>query len=242
VACGCCLFAGCGGGPQIKATSEYRAEALRGRRILLVPLAMSDELGDERTGIVLSVATRVEANKRACKEVAKDLEGYQVVCIDSEKSTRAEKLTELQRRFALEQPIAPTLLKGIASDFGADYALLFRPESVSSTHEVTRDKEFSEADQAASHVASGLLISPAGLLGLGTVHRPRTTTTSDTELSYTISGTLLDMRSAKVLKVGVNSGSEEKSVDRNLGYAEAPPAAPLLAGIIVDLAEALLAE
>jgi len=64
------LAVGCGGAPQVKTTPDFHPQALAHGRVLFVPLAVSQELGDERTGIMLSDETRAMASDSACKEVA----------------------------------------------------------------------------------------------------------------------------------------------------------------------------
>jgi hypothetical protein len=65
-------------------------------------------------------------------------------------------------------------------------------------------------------------------------------TKNETELTYILSGSLFDMQSSKLIKVGVHSGSDSRTVKHNLGFAEPPPVAPILEKIMVKLGEALL--
>lgn len=66
------VVAACGGGPQIKVMPDYRAHAAAGKKVFVVPLAVSDDLGDARTGIILSSETRATASLLACHEIASE--------------------------------------------------------------------------------------------------------------------------------------------------------------------------
>ena len=60
------LLTSCGASPQIKATPHYRDGALERGRVLFLPLAVSQALGDQRTGIILSDETRAIASEGPC--------------------------------------------------------------------------------------------------------------------------------------------------------------------------------
>jgi hypothetical protein len=66
------------------------------------------------------------------------------------------------------------------------------------------------------------------------------TTSSRTEITYTVSAALVELRTGKLLKVGVHSGSGSRNEEHYMGFAEAPPAVPILATIMSDLGDALL--
>src|SRR4051812_17918169 len=78
---------GCGGGPQVRATPDFHAGALQHGKVLFVPLAVSEELGDERTGIVLSDATRALASESACKNVVESVNDPALVCLARERAS-----------------------------------------------------------------------------------------------------------------------------------------------------------
>jgi hypothetical protein len=84
-------------------------------------------------------------------------------------------------------------------------------------------------------LATTTLVS--GLLAGSTAH---TVTFNETELSYIVSASLVDLQSGKLLRVGVHSGSAVREVRRNLGFAEPPPAAPILEDVMAELGEAVL--
>jgi hypothetical protein len=168
-----------------------------------------------------------------------------LVCPPLDAAKKPPDLNALELAFALDAPVPATLLNTLRETFHADYALLFRPENVSSSNQVDQRRPENPGVRAA-FVGVAAFISPGALLGslIGTAIRPRDEghTSNRTELSYTLSATLLDMRTGKVLKVGLNQGSAAQTVERNLGYAEAPPVAPLLQKIMVPLGEEMLAD
>lgn len=241
--------AACGGGPQVKATPNYTPKACEGQRVLLVPIAVSDDLGDRRTGVVLSDNARRVASEATCTQLAKSWSKGTLVCPPFDVTGKPAALSELERAFALDAPVPPTVWQTLRGGFQADYALLFRPENVSASNQVERDAPAKGDTAAAARgftVGVAALVSPAALVGalLGgaaaSERKPEATTSNRTELNYTLSATLLDMRSGNVLKVGVNQGSAKRDVPRNLGYAEPPPIAPLLEEIMVPLGERML--
>jgi hypothetical protein len=228
---------GCGAAPQVTVTPDYQEHALEGKRVVVVPLAVSDDLNDRRTGISLSAGTRRLASASACHKIAEAWSQGMLLC-PSESGGSGGTLAEIERLFALDQPIPESLWRDIRDNSRAEYALLFRPEGVSSSQEVEQGTRSSGGVVvigstpafATSALVSALLIS-------NSVHR---VTVNDTEVAYTLSASLVDVRTGKVLKVGVHSGSHSRTVERNLGYAEAPPAIPLLEEIMADLGTKVL--
>lgn len=67
-------------------------------------------------------------------------------------------------------------------------------------------------------------------------------TKNQTELSYTVSAWLVDTQTGKALKSGIHCDDESRTVKRNLGFAEAPAAEPLLTRILVELSEKMLED
>jgi hypothetical protein len=232
------LAGGCGGGPQVKATSDYRATALVGHRVLFVPLAVSDDLGDKRTGVVLSRGTCDLASASACGTASKSWSDGGLVCPEAKALKESTEVSETMQHFALDEPIPADLWRRLQGRFQADYALLFRPEGVSSS----KDVEHEYLTRKDRNQAVGLGAVSGGLLGavIASNRTEHSKTTSDAELSYTVSAALVDMRTGRLLKVGVNSGSASKTVHRDVGVAETPPAAPLLEKILTELAEEVL--
>jgi hypothetical protein len=232
-----CWVVGCGAAPQVKTTADYRPEALRGAHILVVPLAVSDELGDARTGMVLSDQARSDASDAACKTMVEAASEHTVVCADQTTVARSPALSELERLFALDQPIPAGVWESLRRESGAEKALLFRPESVSSSNDVSRSRQTSGMPIFGSY---GLLATTALVAAIADANNHHYDTKSTTELRYTVSASLVDMQSGALLKVGVHSGSDSRKVSRNMGFAEPPPAAPILEKIMVALGEKVL--
>ena len=225
---------GCGASPRVQTTADYQPAGIGAQRVAFVPLAVTDELGDDRTGIVLSDWTRGLASTRACERISQDREG-RVVCFGAPGVPRPPDLAEVERLFALDQPIPKHTWQKIRKASRADYALLFRPESVASSRSV--NQELRGVGILVLHSPTTAIVST--ILSAGMV---RQVTARDTEVAYTLSASLVDLRSGKVLKVGVHSGSDSREVTRDLGYAEPPPAAPILEEIMVDLGEEVLED
>jgi hypothetical protein len=222
----------CGSSPQIKTTPDYRAQALTGAKVLYVPLAVSSDIGDERTGIILSDKTRSLSGSAACHRTAEAWSGGKVVCFDQQPVSGSRDLADLQLRFAGDQPIPPELWQRLRQLSGAEHVLMFRPESVSSSHEVSQSKR--NRPDPAMVLMTGIIV--ASLVASEEIK----TTSASTEIEYTLSASLVDMRTGKLLKVGVHKGGGSRSEGRSLGFAEAPPAVPILESIMVELGEDVL--
>ncbi len=222
---------GCGG-PQIRATPDYHEHELAGAKVLFVPLSVTNELGDDRTGIILSDETRRLSGTGACRRTAEDWHDGRVVCFDQGPLAKSAELGELEKRFATDQPIPADLWRRLRELSGADHALMFRPESVSSSHDVSQDKS--------SHPDLGMVLLTGVIVASLVGSHETKKTSASTEIEYTLSASLVDMRTGKLLKVGVDSGSGSRREKRSLGYAEAPPAVPILESIMLELGDQVL--
>lgn len=224
--CFALLFTSCGASPRIWTSPEYQPHALGG--ILVAPLATSGELGDLRTGVILSDATRWTANAQACTNLAASLPDRHVVCLDIPTLARHPALSRIEHSFALDEPIATDTWWALRSSSGADLALLFRPENANSSQDVSH-RRFSRTAGSQNDVLS----CPDG---------PCLLTKNETELEYLISARLVDMRTGRTLRTGSYSDRASRTVPRNLGYAEPPPSEILLVRIMVKLGSSMLAD
>jgi hypothetical protein len=235
--CSSVMAAACGGGPQVQSTPNFRDDALKGSRVLFVPLAVSDDLGDKRTGIILSERTRAYASAAACAELAESWNDGSVVCLDARKAAEIPALGQLARHFALDEPVPEEVWRNVRDASGASHAVLFRPESVASS----RDTGYELKGPLTPLVHGGPMLATSALVavivGASTWKQVRV---NNTELTYTVSASLVDMRSGKLLRVGVHSGSDSHTTARDRGFAEAPPAAPILEEIMSGLGESVL--
>lgn len=229
---------GCGAAPQIRATPDYRNGLLAKSRVLFVPLAVSEALGDQRTGIILSDETRISASEGACSQIAASGDEAALVCLHAEQAAAEPAFTQVQLLFALDKPIPGEVWQRLRRTSRADFALMFRPEAVASSREVSQDVELRSPLLL---IGGGALLATTALVsGMAASATAHTVTTNETELSYTVSASLVDLRSGKLLKVGLHSRSDSRTVKHNFGYAEAPPAAPLLEKIMTELGVAVL--
>jgi hypothetical protein len=147
-------------------------------------------------------------------------------------------LGRVQRLFALDQPIPADVWQGLRAASKATHAILFRPEAVSSSREVSQSTELRSPILMIG--TGGLLATTALVSSLAAAGTARTVTSNETELNYVVSASLVDLRSGKLLRVGLHSGGASREVKRNLGFAEPPPAAPILEDIMVELGDAVL--
>lgn len=227
------VLVGCSSGPVVRTLPDYRSGSLRAKRVLFVRLAVSDDFEDARTGVMLSGRTRSGATREACARVAREWSVGTVVCPPADGD---QPISELERLFAKNETIPDRVLRTARARSNADLLLLFRPESVGATQEISQQKLNDDPFLGPSGTAI-----PTSVIVSGT-HAAPIHTTNETELTYTIAGWLIDLRTGKRLKSGTHSGSASNTVKHNSGFAVAPPAVPLLADIMTDLAEALLEE
>lgn len=231
--------AACAGGPRVKWTADYRPASLAGQRVLIVRLAASHDFVDERSGVTLSANTRSVASSRACARIAESWSELNVTCFDRVPLASSPAMAELERLFALDKPIPGSVWQSIREHFAAEYAILFRPESVASSRH--RATEIREIDVPS--MGTGMALATAELVLAIMAHATRkVAVVHSTSLQYTLSASLVDMRTGKLLQVGVHMDGAARQVERDLGFAEAPPAAPILEEIMVALAEEMLEE
>lgn len=221
------LLVCCSAGPRIWTFAGYKGRV--SRTVLIVPLATSSELGDQRTGVILSDSSRLTASLRSCKYLAESWRDGRIACSDAFAEDSA--LSQVEQRFALDQPITSAIWMALRQRTGADTALLFRPESASASHEVNRDRFFAPLKGSSSQndqmsCSSGTCVK----------------TENRTELAYVVSAELIDMGTGRVLRTGIYSDSASRTVPRNLGYAEAPPSEALLVRILVKLGMGMLTD
>src|SRR5688500_55956 len=105
------LVAGCARSPVVRTLPGFRESALNGKRVAFARLAVSDDLGDARTGIVMSARTRTLATRSACEAVSQTWDAGRVVCLLPDTGEPTGALLELERIYAQDRPIPPSLLK-----------------------------------------------------------------------------------------------------------------------------------
>lgn len=118
--------------------ARLRAAHFARKRVLFTRITVSDPLGDARTGIILSNAARTVAAAEACVRAAEAWERGTVLC---HSPAAREELTDVERQFAADQPIAGGVLAALRTRFGAEFALLFRPERVKATQDLRQRRQ-----------------------------------------------------------------------------------------------------
>ena len=222
------VVVGCASSPVVRTLPEFRETALNGKRVAFLRLAVSDDLGDARTGIVMSARTRTLATRSACEAVSQGWDAGHVVCLIPGKGEPTTELLEIERLYAEDRPIPSSLLKAVGAGTKSDFILLFRPESVTTVQEISQGKKRNHPNP------TGPTWTTSG------IHPSRIQTDNETELSYTVSAVLVNLATMKPLRGGLHSGSASRTVKNNVGFAAAPPAAPILAEIMAELGEAVL--
>lgn len=229
--CALALCAACSR-PEVRTAADFHPGSLLAAVVVVFPPAISNELGDERTGIVLSDLSRRAATQHFCAHAAQDRDEGRIVCAAHAQNGKVEAAAIVEQRLARALPIGVDSWRPIRRSTNADYALLFRPESVESAQQVSRDYEFVNLGR--------------GQAGTHNLSCKRTlqcyATENETKKTYTISAFLIDMRTGKVVRSGLYSDSASRTVPRNLGFAEAPDAEPLLTDILTELGMAMLAN
>jgi hypothetical protein len=226
------LVGGCANSPVVRNLPGFRESALSGGRVAFVRLAVSDDLGDARTGIVMSATTRTRATLSACASVSRTWSAGRVICLVPSNGEPAAELLELERFYAKDRPVRRSLLRTIRAKTNSDFMLLFRPENVETEQNIsqTRALKLFPNSTGPVHTTAGVDLPRAQ-----SIH-----TMNETELSYTVSAVLFDLRTMKPLRGALHSRSASRTVKHNVGFAEAPSAVPLLAEIMSELGKAVL--
>src|SRR3954470_5084862 len=103
----CLLAAHCGSGATIQSAPNFSGATLDHRVLLVLPIAVTDDYGDERTGIVLDHQSREDATKRACDSVTEVRDDVRVVCFDSPDLAKSGPfLKDLMLDYARDSTIA----------------------------------------------------------------------------------------------------------------------------------------
>jgi hypothetical protein len=206
-----------------QSAAGFAAVELRNQPVLLLPVAVTDELGDDRTGIVLDLHSRKEAAKLACGSAADIRDDVPIMCFDDPAVVPSHAVVrDVLIQFARDVPISPERWGEVARSTGARFALLFRPEDVKASRTVTTlgvdetEKEFLNRQPS------------NGPMGVN----PRQLVT--TTRTYTLLCELVDLRTGRVARAAIRSAGGSTSTQE-------PPSASLqLHGIMRDLMKDLL--
>jgi hypothetical protein len=147
-----------------------------------------------------------------------------------------DPISQIELLFAKNQKIPNEVLRTLHSESKADFVLLFRPESVLATQELSQQKLTDTGSPGPQNTAV-----PTSTIVSG-VHTAPFQTTNETERSYKLSAALVDLQTGKELKYGEYSGTASRTEKNYAGVAPALDAEPLLADLMTALARALLDE
>jgi hypothetical protein len=223
----------CASSPKIQSAPNFKAESLKSRALLILPISVTDDFGDERTGIVLDHQSREEATKLACDSAAGIRDDIRIVCFDHpDLAKSAEFLKELQLEYARDHAIPANRWHELEQRTGASYVLLFRPESAEASQRVSKaDKSF----PLRAVVIPGRGPLPMAVIPTMEGVGPKVDGVK-TSRTYTLSSSLVDLREGRIVRVGVQSAEASTST------TEAPDATQHLHGIMRDLMKGLLAR
>ena len=218
------LALGCGGARAVIGSAPgFRGEWLKAQKVLVLPIAVSSDYVDDRTGITLDGATRFDATHQACAWASKTSAHLSVVCFDDptgERSTTASDI--VLSAFAHDQVVANARWSELGETTGAAYAVLFRLESVSAVHHE------SHADWLGPAPTGGGLLQDwvhSTIRGQAYV-----------EHGYTISGVLVDLRTGAIVRAGTESREAPDPADTSIDFDPRP----VLCAILKDLLAGLL--
>lgn len=222
------LVLGCVQQVKLDDAGDDDADLFRGKVVLVLPLAVSGELGDERTGIVLTDQARFSASAVSCEHLARRTREVRIVCVNAELSKSEPSVVDLETQFALGKALKEETLSAVQRRFQADFVLLFRPEGVNSSREVVRLRPLIPSEGGSQNDIYACSTNTCGA------------TRHSTETTYVVSSELVELRSGTILKRSERAESAERTVGRNLGHGESAPVEPLLEKVMSELAESML--
>jgi hypothetical protein len=227
-----CFFAThCASGRRVQTVPNFSGGSLKSRALLILPIAVTDDFGDERTGIVLDHESRERATKQAC-DSASELRGdIKIVCFDRPELAKSSAfLEEILFDYARDKTIPAERWRELERRTGAGFVLLFRPEGVRASQEVSKgSKGVGPIFIPLSSVTPvpGVITPPIESVG-PKVESVRTSRT------YTLSSSLVDLQNARIVRTGRQTAGASTST------AEAPDAPAHIHGIVRDLIEGML--
>jgi hypothetical protein len=223
----------CASGAKIRSVPNFSGASLNSRALLILPIAVTDDFGDERTGIVLDHQSREQATKQACDSASHIRGDINVVCFDRpELANSSGFLKELLLEYARDKAIPAGRWRELEQRTGASFVLLFRPEGVRASQAVSKgSKGVGPFFIPLSSVAPipGVITPPMESVG----PKVDSVTTSRT---YTLSSFLVDLRNAKIVRTGTQSAEASTST------TEAPDAPAQLHRIMRDLMKGMLED
>jgi hypothetical protein len=209
----------CASRAKIQSSPNFSGAQLKTQSVLILPIAVSSDFSDDRTGIVLDRDTREEATKLACRSASGIRADVVVTCFDDPILGHSSRLADgIMLQFAHDQPIDNDRLRELAQNTGARFAVLFRPESVTASHRgpstppiYNAPVQLPPASTVAQASANTLAVGAASvfLAALDVAGSPSASTTTR---GYTLSAALVDLRTIAVVRAGSQSGEASVTV------------------------------
>jgi hypothetical protein len=229
------LLMNCGSGAKIQSAPNFEAKSLKGQVVLVLPIAVTDDFGDERTGIVLDHESREQATKLACNSAAEMRDDVNLMCFDRpELAKSAPLLNELLLEYARDKAISAERWHELERRTGASFVLLFRPEAVSASQKVSKARpDFPVRGSMIGTSITGLSIPIPVVIPTPEGVGPKVDSVK-TSRTYTLASSLVDVRAGTTVRTGVQSAEASTST------GEAPDASRQLYGIMRDLMKGLL--
>jgi hypothetical protein len=189
----------CGSHAAMRSAPNFSGKELKNRKVLVLPIAVTDDYGDERTGIILDRGTREEATRMACASASDRQRDLTLTCFDSPAVSSAAPVSDaVQAQFTRDRAVPKDQWLALAQQTGNDFAVLFRPEAVTSSRH-QQDNTIVHATAGAAMVMAGLL---GGLLIEAAAASPKVVRTR----GYTLSAVLVDLRAGTEVRAAVRSG------------------------------------
>src|SRR5438046_347607 len=119
--CVVCLFLAihCGSGARVRSAPQFSGVSLKSSVLLVLPIAVTDDFGDERTGIVLDHESREQATKRACDSASDLRDDIKVLCFDRPELAKSSAfLKDLLLEYARDEAITKERWRELAEDGG----------------------------------------------------------------------------------------------------------------------------
>jgi len=209
------LVLDCARATNIRSAPGFSGVQLENQPLLLLPVAVTDDFGDERTGIVLDRQSREDAAKLACRSAPEIRDDIKIVCFDDPSiADSAVVLREVSTEFARDAPISAERWHQIARVTGARFALLFRPEGVSGSLKVSPVPKPPLTQMTRVMFGPQWTDRPGEVDPRGSVKTTRT---------YTLSSELVDLRGGQIVRAGARSADASTTTQEAPNATFAPP-------------------
>lgn len=233
---------GCGASPRIANLPGYSHGMLHRKTLLLLPLATSNEMGDDRSGVVLRNVSVRDAYDAVCKHAKQSLRDVVVECAQDPGAVGAVTLMRsVLASFAHDEPVSKDTCTALAKSTGASFALLFRPEGVEAAHSDASRGPVVHVTQTHLHNVSPVANAIGNGMGnfLGTlitmgVFSVTGGPSASSSRTYAVSAALLNLSTGSPTTIGAFAATATREGDVY------PEPAPILTKAMVELADAIV--